>query len=443
MWRSFFSPNSAHIRIENPKDKTRFLKSRAQPYGKQAEYLSFSIDFYWYCALLAVYSEWISREVWAPYDVVATKRLMNTNSNTADEKDVQAMLGLRDLLSAWFGGELDVSSWSEQEWNAVIATAVKSKTIGFLKGACDKGKLTLPSHVEAQLKDVSVAITQKNQINFAWTLKATQVLEAADIDVLAFKGPLRTRAVYTNWSSRSSSDVDLLVRKTDYEAALQVLCAGGYRTMVSAQSQWWRDCLGELPLKRVDGAGPIVDLHHQVQQPGGPYPKDMEAIFSTSERQTASQTSYRTPNRDVSRLITAICYGKAVCDDEPWAHHAHELLVEHARMNEEEHADFRDVAEAQGLSRLYDEALSNSQRLYRVDKGLSLGGAEDLALIQSAVGVHTHRPFFRTRRLWRWIDGGVMARGTKLSAELWHVLRSDMIRLREQRQGKLDALQAP
>jgi len=367
-------------------------------------------------------------------------RLMDTVSDIDEDILAATRLRLRSVLSAWFGERVETSNWTLDEWRDVLKLAKKSKTIGFLLEGSQKAGLSIPAEILEQLQSLQSRITQRNQINFAWTLRATSALETAGISVLAFKGPLRTRDVYQDWGARASSDIDLLINRSDYEAGLVALQKSGFKTLVSDQSRWWRDYLGEIPLGHADASAPIVDLHHQVQQPGGPYPKDMDAFFQTSQRQVQGQQSYLALDQNAARLVTAICYGKAVRDDSPWGHHAHELLVEHYEMSDQERESFLNVAEQQGLSRLYQEAFLHARRLYRLDTSLIEGSPEDQDLMKSAMGMQTRRPLFRTRRLWSWLDGGVASRSAKMASELWHVLRSEMVRLKEQRSGRLDAL---
>ena len=347
----------------------------------------------------------------------------NTGADRADDSVLRAL-----VLHLRIGARAPLSL-SADSWTALLGLAQSGKLLGPLGDSLDDADV--PGDVRQALDAHRQQATQQNQLNFAYTLQALQRLESVGIDAVVFKGPVRAREVYGRWGVRTSSDIDLLVRRGAYGQALEALSE--YEILVDPDSHWWRHWLGEMPLRRKDGAGPIVDLHHKLQQPGGPEPRDLEAFFASSVVQDHGGARYRTLAPWASVLVSAIGYGKAVRHNEVWLHHAHELAVIQRGLGTAERAALERHAREQGLSRLLSEAMAAAHRLFG---GTGPVDADVLALARDAFGGRAHRRFYRTRRLWGWLDGSSPRRGLALVDNSLGFARSEVHRLREQRRAR-------
>lgn len=87
--------------------------------------------------------------------------------------------------------------------------------------------------------------------------RIVELLTAAQIAVIPFKGPTLAEEVYGDIGLRSFVDLDLLVPPPQAQAAVEILLADGYRTDFELPPQRWAG------LQRVDNHLP---LHHPRQR---------------------------------------------------------------------------------------------------------------------------------------------------------------------------------
>lgn len=356
-----------------------------------------------------------------------------------------SVLSLKDLRSfcdilsttLFEGVVLDPNKF--QDPDLIFELAFKTKTLGLLKLAFGSSEMEQSARLRETLQAIESSIVAKSFHNIAESIHVIDVLTAQGIDNILYKGSLRSQNVYGNWWSRTSSDVDLLVNEADYETAKRALIGAGYKILVEPESQWWSYYLGELPFLSPRENGAVVDLHKQVQQPGGPFPVDLEAFFAGAETVSFGNRSVKTLNQADAFLVSVISYGKAVRAGEPWVHTAHEICTVYLRANEDDRASFVEAANRQSLSRLFNDAVSSSLTLFgKSGEGSALSENRD-EIIRLAFGTEKHLRFFRTRRLWTWLDGGPMKRSVSLISGLIRVFKSEWVQKREVRSGLISA----
>ncbi len=336
---------------------------------------------------------------------------------------------LIQVLAAGLGAETETAEITAADWPHIADLAIATKTAGLLAQSAQTGGYALPEDIRQKLAAIQAENLRSNLANLSWTIKASQVLEAAGIPVVVFKGAIRAHEVYGRWDARASSDIDLLVGKGNYWKACDVLASAGFAPLVSRASEWWHYHLGEAPFARTDGSGAIVDLHNSLQQPGGPFPARLEDFQTNSVAKPFGNARLRTPSPHHSLLICAISYGKAVRSAAPWLTHAHELALVVSGMPESEAQEMRRMADAQGLLRLYDDALSNAMRLFgRPEpagrRALPHSVQRD-KLVLSASGLGHKDRFSRTKWLWDWCDGEGLQRSAAFTKEIWRICRRD------------------
>ena len=345
------------------------------------------------------------------------------------------MTALCDLLASVLSVESSYHQKSKLDWASITELASFTKTAGIVRYAVDKEGLDIPDAVRAEFEAVKAQTLAKNFQNLASTLQVVEILEQADIPCLAYKGAVRSFGVYKKWDMRTSADIDILVKPSDYEAAQKTLKTNGYLNIVSPLSDWWHVHLGESPYVRSDRVGPIVDLHHRLQQPGGPFPAHEEDFFTEAVSVEFGSRSLKTLSPADSILLTAISYGKALRSGSPWLKEAHEIASVYSSANSSERQKFLASAQRQGLSRLYRQALGNSLLLFDMDDAKAFTSGDKSALLHLAFGEQNHHHFFRSQQLWGWLDGNFVTRCTKLIGGLLRVSRSERARLREERSG--------
>jgi hypothetical protein len=336
---------------------------------------------------------------------------------------------LLTALASLLPGRDTRSEWAGTISPAALNLARATKTDGLLYSL---RALKADPAIEAEAD----ALLKTNLRQIAWTIRIDRVLREAGISGIAFKGCLRSHEVYGSWGARRSSDIDFLVRMVDYERACRALAGAGYRPLVSAQSRWWHRHLGESPFVREDGSGVVVDLHNSVQQPGGPYPLDLEQFFTSRRPRSFGRDELDTLAPEHALLICAISYGKAIRASEPWLSKGHELATCLAAMDASEQNEMRRYAAQQGLARIYNEAADNSQRLFEVfDQDRRTPNALP-DLVRSALADTHHTRFLRTREMWRWCDGNGARRVRNFCVAVARVIRRDTSQLREDFDGR-------
>lgn len=352
---------------------------------------------------------------------------MPNKQGRADDKSAAA--DLWRVLMAWFGPIPEASS--PFEWSSIPGIARQTKTVGLLAAAMDKFGAAVPNDYAQQIAADRQAILLRNLNNLDCTIKAVTPLQTAQIDVLVFKGALRARQAYGGWELRASADIDLLVHERDYRSACEVLSNEGWHSPVAKDSSWWHDFLRESPMIAPHGTGPVVDLHYDLQQPGGPYPHNLEGFFASAEMEVYGGVSVHIPSFAHALLICAINYGKAVRARDPWLHHAHEFVWCYRGLGHEQRAMFLALARENGLSRLVEETREMTEALFAPASSLH-DFSDRKTLFLEAIGQSDGTVFNRSRRFWHWTDGSGPIRLTRFAKGLVHAARSEQAFRREE-----------
>lgn len=347
------------------------------------------------------------------------------NPPTESDARWQISSDLLYLLGRWFEPATDLRVVGD--WNEVLSLAAATKTIGLLGPAVADPNVRVPPEVARKIAEARRAILVANLHNIDWTVKTARPLQEAGIDTIVFKGALRSQSVYATLDARRSSDIDLLVRPKDYDRAREVLIADGMIALVKDTSVWWHRWLGESPYSRPGSRSPIVDIHHGVQQPGGPYPDKMEEFFVESVSQSIGSNIIRTLSPHHALLVCAVNYGKAVRARKPWLTEIHEFARATRRMSEIELRSFESHANRNNVRRLVDECFEMAGMLF---PKVGSHPSNEVAVL-NAVGYYSSFRFERLNRLWRWTDGGAFVRQKRYAAAVLRILRTEFALRRE------------
>lgn len=354
------------------------------------------------------------------------------------------ILQLCDLLATKITDNTELHFWESVavtaiDWNSLFKLANQTKTLGLLNALLKSNQNILSRNHETSLKSWSSSTENGNLRNLAASINVSTLLRENGIDNIVFKGPIHTHAVYNSWSIRASFDVDILVRSKDYENAKTVLRKNGYFDLIAPKSRWWNDYLGETAFQNIQQKHITIDLHHQVQQPGGPYPKNTEAFFENSVKRSFGRKSIKVLSPEDSLLITVICYGKALRASETWVHYAHEIAYSYINFDENMRQSIRHSARSHGLERIYEHALRDALVVFGLSNQINHSNNARLETIKHAFGYANHHIFFRTFRLWTWLDGNVLNRTTNFVEGLRRVYRSQKV----YKQEKINKLVQP
>ena len=299
----------------------------------------------------------------------------------------------------------------------------------------DDLQLQLSEPVKARVNHSKRQLLMASLFNLEWTIKVTKALRGAGIEALVLKGPIQSSLVYNRWDIHRSGDVDLLVRPDHFKQAGDALVQHGFQPVFDQTDQWWADHLGEEPYHNPSVRSPIIDLHHRVQQPGGPFPRDPERFFADSVHTHYSGEDIPVLSVGHGAVLAAISYGKALAEGAPWMHYAHELATVYAAFSPVERDALRELAVFHGVHRLLDDALFAGRILFaaQTDPDSRVSEADFERVLQSAFGLDSRKRLFRSRKLWAWTDGTLPERVVEFGRGLMRVWQSEMARIAQEK----------
>lgn len=193
---------------------------------------------------------------------------------------------------------------------------------------------------------------------------AFPILERAGIAALAFKGPFQHRQLHGDPFFFRSGDLDLLVARSQFTAALGVLEANGFLRRAET-SPWWTRALGEVHLTHPEGG--VIDLHHRLQQPGCPPPRDLDAFLAGSAREQLGEVAICVPTPAQSLLIATLNFVKEFTHRRLSARYAYDLADGLLRLPQEERNAFAALACAQGLAGTAALAVTLAEALFGLE----------------------------------------------------------------------------
>ncbi len=190
---------------------------------------------------------------------------------------------------------------------------------------------------------------------------AFPVLARAGIGALAFKGPFQHRQLHGDPFFCRSGDLDVLVAREDFAAALAAFEAEGFVPREDT-SAWWRMMLGEVHL--VHPQGGVIDLHHRLQQPGCPPPRDIGAFLRASRTERLGGVEIAVPTHAQAVLIAALNLVKELAHRRPSARYAYDVAAGILGMGEARRRAFVALAQDQRLEGTASLAVALCERIF-------------------------------------------------------------------------------
>ncbi|RHZ93766.1 hypothetical protein D1122_17495 [Cereibacter sphaeroides] len=205
------------------------------------------------------------------------------------------------------------------------------------------------SAIAPQIETMRLQTAARNGHSLRTSLEVARLMQEAGIAHVQFKGPLQQIALYGGPCWKPTGDVDLLVAEADLVAAAASLRAAGYVPQEAELADWWTRHLGEQHFRRSEG-GPVVDLHHRLQQPGAPRPRHTaDFLTRATDMSYAGQTVPMVSGPDRC-LVAAIGVVKAFVAQEPCAGHLCDLRASLDRLTPDEVRALPGIAAVQGLT---------------------------------------------------------------------------------------------
>ena len=331
----------------------------------------------------------------------------------------QEVFALIAILRGWMGtGPSELLREGDRkgdDLDAVLPLAIGTKTLGLLSGGFDRSGTAIPSRISDELAQRHQEILAINLRALTTIAKLAQAFADEGLPYVVIKGPLRAEQVYGSMDVRFGSDVDVYTDRDHYRAAAQVLEERlGYTCLVPKDDRWWHDYLGEAPFAATNPSAVLIDLHNQLQQPGGPYPSDLDSFVENAETRAIGRASARILSPENALMLTAISFGKAVRNAEPWIAYAHELSYALHQMPSSAEESLKDRARKIGIGRLFDEFLQASNALF-ADPIADDATEARKHLAMASCGLAPHGLLARSRASWRWTEGAGLARPARFS----------------------------
>lgn len=348
-----------------------------------------------------------------------------------DARTARAATRLVALLAGWLRPVRQPQATLSDESPELIELARSTKMIGMLRAGSSALGILFPPQMASEVEQDQAHILQMNLRIFAMVSRLAAIMERQGYPYFIAKGPLRSEQVYGAADVRVSRDLDLFVLKEHYWPTAALLEQQlGYRCLVPPDDRWWHEFLGESPFQPRDGIGLTIDLHNQLQQPGGPYPANAEKFFERKVARPVGRSNAYILSPDDALMLTAINFGKALRGGEPWIGYAHELLYSLLGQPPSAEQRLRALAKEYQLSRLFDEFLWCAKTVFDVH------GTEPAQpppfdreqLLLSSCGLKPLGLFGRTRASWRWAEGSGLQRLQRLAAALDKEMRSRVAR---------------
>jgi hypothetical protein len=156
-----------------------------------------------------------------------------------------------------------------------------NKVAVFLLKACARAPTgAMPPDLPGWLDGYRRRTMSMNAACIGDSIAIARVLRDSRVDFVFLKGPLQQHLLYGDHFMKPSGDVDILVSPASFAKARQALRTIGYEVAGKSRSVWWVRFLGEQHMVREDGArASTVDLHHRLQQPGSPSPRDIDGFL--------------------------------------------------------------------------------------------------------------------------------------------------------------------
>ena len=281
---------------------------------------------------------------------------MATSLESERVSNLAAARGVARLISAEFGSPVEAAEIEMDLAGQIIAIAQANKILKPVLKQFEKLGIAVPDEAKSTVAVYSRKAMKNNAAALATLCEVAGKLSEAGIVHAAFKGPVRQIALGQDVFERPVADVDILVKKSDFFRATDILKGMGYWIPLFCDSPWWRYYLGEHPLIPQGGHRIGVDLHHRTQHPSCPRPRDQAALLE--DLQWTEIGGERVPIFGTTSIFlnTVMSIVKGLANREPTGGHVLDLGRQLAAADEQRLTEFDQAAKAQRLEKSYSVA---------------------------------------------------------------------------------------
>ncbi len=206
-----------------------------------------------------------------------------------------------------------------------------------------------------------------NSQNMAMMRLALPALRCSNIEPVLFKGPLALAQLYGDLFFRTANDMDMLVRKAQFDDAVSTLLSVGFTLRPDCGNAWWRQSLGEVHLQHVDFPLCTIDLHHKLQQPGCPSPKRPEEIHDLVTQLSLGSEVVQGFGPVGSLLVASLNLVKGVMAHKFSGKYALDVAVGLSRLSGADQSNLEELLKRQDLLGSFGFAVQLSEAAFDVE----------------------------------------------------------------------------
>lgn len=282
----------------------------------------------------------------------------DTELSIEPARDIMEHSSQRQALLRFLAAALDgvprPEPWLDEclDWGALIATASAGRLLTHVYHGAMVCGIDVPQSLRDAARTFRGRALLMNSVNLSTIQRVSTMLGRSTLPFVLIKGPLQLHSLYGDYFVRPSSDVDLLVERRDYDRAARLLQGLGYKAAERCESRWWRYYLGEQHLLSADKALATVDLHHRVQQPGCPAPRELASYIHGASRVALGHAEVPVLSGIHACLLTAISFVKAVYHREHSMRYLCDLALMLRGLGKSDLPRLERLAEAQGVRNL-------------------------------------------------------------------------------------------
>ena len=170
----------------------------------------------------------------------------------------------------------------------------------------------VPSETIAQLRNVVGARSAHSLVLTQELGRLAGLFERKGLPMLAVKGPVLAHSVYGGVALRPFSDLDLIIRRSDFDRVDELLHDEGYGSpsltpfqkasylYIHGQYSFWRR------VASMGSAAVFLDVHTAIMPPGYSYSEDFDTLFARSLTRPMAGTETHVLERE--DLLQVLCY---------------------------------------------------------------------------------------------------------------------------------------
>ncbi len=113
-------------------------------------------------------------------------------------------------------------------WQRFLRVAVRQRVTALANAAIGNGNVTVPADVKAALERIGASVARHSLIQAAETIRILALLREAGIEALCVKGTALGMLAYGVLAMKFGRDIDILLRRDEFPAALRILEGQGY-----------------------------------------------------------------------------------------------------------------------------------------------------------------------------------------------------------------------